>query len=430
MLSRTARRRANAGRPDGTRRATYGEVFAVPEFRALWSAHAFSLIGDQLAQVALAVLVYTRTSSALLTGVVYALTYLPPLLGGPLLAGLADVLPRRRLMIICDLVRAVLIAAVALPGMPFPALCVLIFVVVLIGSPFTAAKAAVLPDVLPGDRFVVGSAINNITTQACQMVGFVAGGAIVAFIGTHLALAADAVTFLLSAAILALWVHRRPATREGGGGGTSLWAGTKGGVRLVFGDQRLRALVLFAWLCLFVIAPEGLAAPYAASLDAGGLVVGILMASAPTGMAIGGFIFTRLVQPQRRIMVMGWMAMLSLAPLIGCATEPPLAIVVALWFVCGLGSSYQLAANAAFVQTVPNEGRGQAFGLVTSGMQVFQGIGIILAGAVAEVLDPAAAIALFGAVGLAAASILAVQWLHIRGGIVAAMRGEPAERTD
>lgn len=428
MLSRTARRRATADRQAGERQATYSEVFAVPEFRALWSAHALSLIGDQLAQVALAVLVYTRTSSALLTGVVYALTYLPPLLGGPLLSGLADLMPRRRLMVICDLVRAVLIASVALPGMPFPALCVLIFVVVLIGSPFTAAKAAMLPDVLPGDRFVIGSAINNITTQACQMVGFVAGGAIVAFIGTHLALAADAVTFLLSAGILALWVRSRPASRAQTQSHTSLWASTIDGVRLVFGDPRLRSLVLYAWLCLFIIAPEGLAAPYAASLHGGSLIVGILMAAAPTGMAIGGFIFTRLVQPRRRIMVMGWMAMLSLAPLIGCAIEPPLVIVVALWFVCGVGSSYQLAANAAFVLTVPNEGRGQAFGLVTSGMQVFQGVGIILAGAIAQVLDPASAVAIFGALGLSAATVLAVQWLHIRGGIVTIMRGEPAER--
>lgn len=428
MLSRTAKRRPHPSRQGADRQATYGEVFAVPEFRALWSAHALSLIGDQLAQVALAVLVYTRTSSALLTGVVYALTYLPPLLGGPLLSGLADLMPRRRLMIACDLVRAVLIAAVALPGMPFPALCVLIFVVVLIGSPFTAAKAAMLPDVLPGDRFVVGSAINNITTQACQMVGFVAGGAIVASIGTHLALAADAVTFILSAGLLVLWVRHRPATRDRAGSHISLWSSTKDGIRLVFGDPTLRPLVLFAWLCLFVIAPEGLAAPYAASLHGGGLVVGMLMAAAPTGMAIGGIVFTRLVTPPRRIMVMGWMAMLSFAPLIGCAVKPPLVIVLVLWFVCGVGSSYQLAANAAFVLTVPSEGRGQAFGLVTSGMQVYQGVGIILAGALAQVLDPASAIAIFGAAGLSAATVLAVQWLHLRGGIVAAMHGEPAER--
>lgn len=92
------------------RQATYRDVFAIGEFRALWLAQALSFIGDQLAQVALAVLVYDTTGSALLTAVVYALTYLPPIVGGPVLSVLADLLPRRRVMIACDLVRALLVA--------------------------------------------------------------------------------------------------------------------------------------------------------------------------------------------------------------------------------------------------------------------------------------------------------------------------------
>jgi MFS family permease len=62
----------------------------VAEFRGLWTAQVLSLLGDQLARVALTVLVFDRTESALLTGLVYAVTYLPWLLGGPLLSGLAD----------------------------------------------------------------------------------------------------------------------------------------------------------------------------------------------------------------------------------------------------------------------------------------------------------------------------------------------------
>jgi MFS family permease len=77
-------------------------VFAVPAFRVLWLAQVLSVVGDQLAQVALSVLAFHRTGSPLLTGVVYALSYLPGVAGGPLLAGLADRLPRRRLMVGCD----------------------------------------------------------------------------------------------------------------------------------------------------------------------------------------------------------------------------------------------------------------------------------------------------------------------------------------
>ena len=68
----------------------YRDVFAVSEFRALWSAQALSCAGDQFAQVAIATLVYRQTHSAFLTALAYALTYLPPIAGGPLLSGLAD----------------------------------------------------------------------------------------------------------------------------------------------------------------------------------------------------------------------------------------------------------------------------------------------------------------------------------------------------
>lgn len=174
------------------RQATYREVFAVGEFRALWAAQTFSYIGDQLAQVALAVLVYHRTGSPLLTAVAYALTYLPPIVGGPLLAGLADMFPRRTVMVVCDIVRAALVALMALQVMPFPLLCLLVFSTVLLGAPFTAARAALLPDILDGDRYVAGSAINNITHQTTQMLGFLGGGALVALVGPHGALACSA----------------------------------------------------------------------------------------------------------------------------------------------------------------------------------------------------------------------------------------------
>jgi hypothetical protein len=78
------------------RPASYREVFAVAEFRALFGAQLLSTLGDQLARVALAVLVFQRTSSPGLTTLTYALTYLPDLLAGPLLSGLGRSLPPAR----------------------------------------------------------------------------------------------------------------------------------------------------------------------------------------------------------------------------------------------------------------------------------------------------------------------------------------------
>ncbi|HEV2887615.1 MAG TPA: MFS transporter, partial [Jatrophihabitans sp.] len=121
------------------------DVLRVPEFRVIWLADAQSQAGDQLARVALSVLVFDRTSSALLTALTYALTFLPALLGGALLSGLADRLPRRRVMIVGDLTRAVLLGVMAIPGTPLWLVCILLVFAVLVGSPFTAAESALLP---------------------------------------------------------------------------------------------------------------------------------------------------------------------------------------------------------------------------------------------------------------------------------------------
>ncbi len=400
------------------RQATYGEVIAVKEFRALWYGQGLSLLGDQLAQVALAVLVYDRTGSALATAAVYALTYLPSILGGPLLAGLADRFARRGVMVACDLLRAALVGVMALPFMPFPVLCGLVFLVVLLSAPFSAARAALLPEVLEGDRYVVGSALQNMTNQAVQMLGFAAGGAVIAAMGPYRALAINAATFLASALIIVTGVRRRPASGQDGDK-PSMWKMTRAGARLVFGDRKLRTLVLFAWLCGFYVLPEGIAVPYAVELYTGVLpipvITGLLMAAMPLGTVLGAFLFSRFVSPPGRMRLMGWLAMLSCAPLIVTAMRPPLEVVLAAWVLSGIGGAYQLAANAAFVQRVPADQRGQAFGLVQSGLMAAQGIAILIGGYAAEKLGPEPVVALSGITGLTVAAVLAMIWTESRG---------------
>jgi MFS family permease len=408
------------------KQATYREVFAIREFRGLWFAQVLSYAGDQFAQVAIAVLVYHRTGSALLTALAYALTYLPPIAGGPLLAGLADLFPRRRVMIVCDLARAGLVALMAIPAMPFAGLCGLLFLTVLLGAPFTSARSALLPDVLPGDKFVVGSAIGNISFQASQILGFVAGAAVVAVLNPYRTLGTDALTFALSAVIVTGWVTSRPSAHREPGRRPSLWAVSWEGLTTVFGNPVLRTLLLFGWLAGFCIVPEGLAAPYAHSLHGNAFTVGLLMAAMPLGVVAGSFAFGRLFTPSGRIRIMGWLAMASCAPLIGSAFSPPLWAVLLLWALAGAGEAYQLAAAAAFVQNLTPAARARAFGLAQSGLLAVQGLGILAGGAVANFTGAPVAVGLAGMVGLCAAAILAMSWTLRRGEVMSAARAQSA----
>jgi len=378
--------------------ATYRSLFSERQFTALFIAQAISLTGDQLARVAIATLVFSETGSAFLTALVYAVTYLPWLVGGPLLGGLADRLPRRAVMVSCQLTSAVLVALMAVPGMPLIVLAALLFVVILAESPFLSARASLLVDVLPDDRYVLASAMNQLTIQAAQVVGFAAGGALIRLIGPRDALLVNALSFLVSAALVrfGVRVHGAIASVQLG----NSWERMKTGAKVVFGDPRLRGLVLLGWLATFWVVPEGLAAPYA---KGDSTAIGLLLASQPIGSVVGGVVLSRLVRPATRLEVMGWLAVMSCLPLVFFFTTPPLPLAVGLLVISGIGTTYNLPANAAFMQALPAERRGQAFGLVSAGLVAGQGISIALAGACAELTSPGVVIGVAGVLGVAAA---------------------------
>jgi MFS family permease len=384
-------------------------VWSYPEFRGLFTAQVLSLLGDQLARVALAVLVYSRTGSALLTALVYALGFLPAVVAGPLLSPLADRRPRRELMVACDLLRAGLVLAMALGAAHLVLLCVLLVATEVLSAPFNAARAALLPDVLTGEPYLVASALGNITAQVAQVGGFAFGGAVVALTGPRPALAVDAATYLASAAVLRLTVARRRPPVSAASMRTTA-AGPRAVAELLARDRHLRVLVLLALLCGWYAVPEALAAPYAAQLGGGSGSVGLLMAAQPLGAALGAVGLTRLPGAAARLRWTVPLSVLAMAALVACGVPTGLSAVLALLVVSGVGTSYQLAANAAFAVAVPDEVRGQAFGLVQAAIVAVQGVGFLLAGALAERFAPSTVVAGAGALGLVCA--LAVAAAH------------------
>lgn len=191
-------------------RATFRDVFAVGEFRALWFSEVLSVAGDRLAVVALTLLVYHHTRSPLLTAMTFAAGYVPWVIGGLFLADVADRRPRRSVMVACDVVRAVLIGVMAVPHVPIGALVALLFAATMFAPPFESARAAITPDILQGERYVLATSVFQTTFLAGETLGAVGGGFAVAFIGVRPALVIDAVTFVVSALFIWLGTRARP----------------------------------------------------------------------------------------------------------------------------------------------------------------------------------------------------------------------------
>ena len=413
-------------------RSSYRDVMAIGEFRSIWLAHALSVIGTNLLNIATALLVYHVTASAFAAGVTLALNFLPPLIGGPLLSGLADILPRRRVMIACDVLRAGVIVLIGVPGMPVWAIWLLMFFVVLPGIPFAAARAALLTQIIQGERYVASTTIIQLTAQLGMLLGLIGGGVIVAFIGPHLSVMGTGLLFALSALIVLFGVKARPVPeREEGPEGQEaperpgLLSMFRDGAKLVFTDAKLRTLVLLAWLAGLYGIPYGLATPMADEAGAGATATGFIMAGSSIGALFGGLILTRLVPPPTRMRLLGPLAVLTSVPLLLWFFQAPLGVMVFALALCGAAGSYQFVANAAFVLCVPQEGRAQAFGLAASGLQVAQGLGILIAGYFTERFGTGPVIAWAGVAGILLAAVLSLRWSRMAGETIAHM-----ERTE
>jgi hypothetical protein len=288
----------------------------------------------------------------------------------------------------------------AVPRLPLGILMTLLFVAVLVGAPWKAAESALVADILAAEGYVLGTGLRLASSQAAQLAGFALGGAVVAAIGSRVALAVDAGTFALSALVLRIALAPRPAARAE----REEQSGWRTGISAVVRSGRLRTLLGYAWLAGAFVVPEGLAAPYAARLGGGAGSVGLLLASMPAGTLLSALLFVRLVPRQRRSQAVPIMAAAAGLPLVACVTQPGLAPTMLLWATTGALMTYQVQVMTQFVTTAPVHYRGQAIAFASSGLLAAQGIGLLIGGACMSFASAPAVVAGAGAGG----SVLAV----------------------
>ncbi|SDO89241.1 Major Facilitator Superfamily protein [Lentzea jiangxiensis] len=383
-----------------TTRGALRELLGLREFRAMWIGSTASTAGDQLAAVALSLLVFERTQSAAWTALTWSLTLFPPLISGPLLGWVADRFPRRTVMVTTAWSQAVLMAVMAIPGMPLWAMIVLLVVVLAISSPYLAAQEASLPHVLPPKRYDDGVALFGTSVDIAQMAGLAAAGFLVAHTSPGLALAVNAATFAALAILVQTSVKHRPAA-DPLGRKKKDDEEPRGVLTLMVAEPRLRTLLGVRLLAGLAMVPEGLAVPLAASLNAV-WAVGLILAIEPAANVLGVALLFRLVRdPAKRERLIGPLAILSLGPLIMFAFHPNLTWTIVLLVIAGIGGAYHTPARAAWMRLLPDQYRGRAYGIGRAALRSSQGGGMALAGVVAHSIGSVTAtIAGAGGVGL------------------------------
>ncbi|MET9321567.1 MFS transporter [Streptomyces sp. NPDC003038] len=383
----------------GSSPAGYRTVFRIKEFRTVFAAHLLSVLGIVVAEIALTVLVYRATGSPLMSALTFALGFLPYALGGTLLAGIADRHPARRVLVGCDLVCAACAVGMLWPGTPVAVLLVLRCAMAFVAPLFQGTRSASLADILgAGDAFVLGRSLLRVVAQSALLTGFGLGGLLLTVLAPRGAIALTAAGFLGSALLLRLGTRSRPA-RAGARQGSRALA-PLAGLRAVLGERRRRVLTLLFWLPpVFVVAPEVLLVPYADGIGAGTAALGLLMCAMPAGVIVGELWAGSALTARTRSRIVAPLAAVGLLPLLAYAVRPGVPVVFAALLLAGLAHAHTPGLDQWYVDAVPEEMRGRAMTLLSTGLMTLQGVGMALAGVAAEFLPVHVVVAGSGALG-------------------------------
>lgn len=379
---------------------SYRTLFGNHEFLAVFVAFVVSLLGDVVAAVALTVLVYERTGSPALAALTFSLHFLPYLFAGVLFSSVVDRLPARAVLVGCNLASALLVALMAAAALPVAALLALLFVLGLIAPLFSGVRAATLSDILTDEpSFILGRSLLRMAAQVTQVGGNLAGGLLLLVLSPRGALAADAVSFVLAAALLRLGTRARP--RRVSVSDLPMVRDSLGGLRRLLSRPALRGLLLFGWLVpACTAAPEALAAPYVHAIGRQAGAVGLYLAGLPAGTALADLWVARLVSTrwQLRLVVAG--ALLTCLPLLLFAVQPGLWAAVVLLFVAGLGCAYMPGYDRRLLAAAPDDLRGRSLAMHSAGLMFAQGVGFVLWGLMAELVSPRYVIAAGAVAGI------------------------------
>ena len=393
---------------------SYREVLRHREYRGIVLSQAVSEIGDQIARLALALVVLDRTGSAFGAAAAFAVSFLPMFLGSAVLGPLADRLSRRSVMLVADAARAALIAFFALVAVattPLWLMFLLLFFAELFTPAFDAARTATIPDVLEDPaECAAGFGLSRTVSLASQVVGLVVGGAVIGTLGARLGLIVDALTFVVSFLILVVMVRHRPAELMGGASLRSLVRDASAGLGQLSTDPARRSLLMLALAsALAVVAPEALALAYARDMNAPDVAGAALVACVVGGAAVGSVLVSRR-RPGRQIELLLPLSFGCGLVLLLAAPAPPIYVVMVLWLVSGLFQAFLVPCMAFMTLLTPGEQRGRIAGLSASAWAAATVVAFLVSGAAADLTSPAFSVVLCAGISLVLLLLATRRW--------------------
>jgi MFS family permease len=337
-------------------------IFRKRTFALLWSGQLISTVGSSLTSLAASMLVFRLTGSAASVGLMLMATAAPTVFVGLLAGVVVDRYDRKRIMIIADVSRALLVLLIPLLLRQSIAW---LYIIVMLNSAikqfFDPAQESVLPEIATDEELAAANSLMAISSFGATAVGFAASGLIASRFPIEWAFYLNALSFAISA--LTMWVARIPGlTVAAESGIAAVGRNLRAGVRVLVDTPMLKSLFLvFGVVFVSFGLSNSLLLPFALkALHATEFEYGVQEALMSVGFIIGSLWMAR---ASERLREGQWIAMgllgMGLAE-IGYSSMRAVAPAIALLAISGLLNALTSIARRLVIQRyAPREMRGR-----------------------------------------------------------------------
>jgi MFS family permease len=351
----------------------------------LWVGQGISFVGDAVSMIALVVLVVQITGSASAVGGALVARLLPTL-ASPLAGVLADRLDRRIVLVASDLARAVLVLGIVFVR-DLIVLYLLVFLMGLARTFFNPTIRAAFPSVVGGGDLTRANALISGAFSVSIMAGPALGGLLVASLGVDEAFLLDAVTYLVSAALLSRITLPRSQIEDGKGLGQELRAG----IGYLAGARVPLAIVVGAFLTILTINTTIPAEVFLAkeTFGAGDVGYGLLVSLWGGGMILGSAVMAALGDRVSLVSLYFLSIFGGALALVGTGLAPVFILALGALMIEGVATGIDNVATDTILQKrVPDAFLGRVFAVRFMSYSAGEGIAYVAGGLIVDAVGP------------------------------------------
>ncbi len=316
------------------------------DFRLVWWSQLLSQVADGVSKLALLWFVYSVTGSPFKTTIIGVLQTVPPILFSPLIGVFVDRFPKKTILIITDVARAILIGVIpcmiSAERFTVESLYLLVFLYGTATAMFVPTLSSSVPFMVSRPQFTAANALLQGTTSIGIILGPALSGLGIAMSGSQEVLCLNAVTYLASAAcLLPIRLISAPSVPQPGRALAALMRELMEGMRYAFGHHSILLIIVMASLYTFAAGAFTTLFPVFGKklLDLGPVEVGYLWSWLGVGLLLVSITLVRLTtwEMRRRIQAIALSGLIGGAALCGLVWAHGLLGATVLVAIIGMG---------------------------------------------------------------------------------------------